>query len=68
MGAAIYGTLYGVAALATGLQHTHIVVFIALQLTAASLVGGLVYLAATIGFGLSEPRHFLAKVFRRSGA
>ncbi len=68
MGAAIYGTLYGVAALATGLQHTHIVAFIALQLAAASLVGGVVYLLATIGFGLSEPRHFLTRVFRRSGA
>ena len=68
MGAAIYGTLYGVAALAEDLQRNYTVAFFALQAGTATIVGGLVYLGAATTFGLSEPRQFLAKVFRRSTA
>lgn len=66
MGAAIYGTLYGVDALSGGLQEQHTVAFFALQTFAATLVGGLVYLGAAAAFGLNEPRKFADKLLRRS--
>jgi putative peptidoglycan lipid II flippase len=68
MGAAIYGTLYGEAALFEELQRDYTVAFFALQTVAATIVGGLVYFGAAAAFGLNEPRKFIDKILRRSAA
>lgn len=68
MGAVIYGSLYGIAAVAGELQRDHTVAFFALQAGVATVVGGVVYLVAASAFGLQEPRQFMRRLLRRSAA
>ncbi|MDP9212181.1 MAG: polysaccharide biosynthesis C-terminal domain-containing protein, partial [bacterium] len=55
-GAAIYGTLYGVAYLIEDIQGTQTVVFFLVQATLATLVGASVYLMLAFALKLPEAR------------
>lgn len=65
MGAAMYGTLYGVDFLIQDLQESATVGFFVIQAVSASVVGALVYLAVAWQLDLPEARRFLAKLRRR---
>lgn len=60
-GAAIYGTLYGVAYLIEDIQSTQTVAFFAIQAGLASLVGAGVYLMLTTAMKLPEARLLLVR-------
>lgn len=67
MGAAVYGTLYGVAFLAEGLARHQTVVYFLIQTLAAVVVGVVVYFYTAKKLGLPEAQHLLAR-FRRAKA
>ncbi|HEY8108624.1 MAG TPA: murein biosynthesis integral membrane protein MurJ [Patescibacteria group bacterium] len=60
-GAAIYGTLYGVAYLIEDIQSTQTVAFFAIQTVLAGLVGSGVYLMLTTAMKLPEARLLLVR-------
>ncbi|MDP4000070.1 MAG: murein biosynthesis integral membrane protein MurJ [bacterium] len=60
-GAAIYGTLYGVAYLIEDIQSTQTVAFFTIQTVLASLVGAGVYLMLTTAMKLPEARLLLVR-------
>lgn len=62
MGAAIYGTLYGVAYLGSGLAHQHVVLYFAAQTVAAGIIGTIVYILASVGLRVPEVNMILHKL------
>lgn len=62
MGAAMYGTLYGVAFLAEGLAREYTVLYFLIQTGAAILVGVVVYIWLTHRLGLTEADGLLRRL------
>lgn len=65
MGAAMYGTLYGVAAVADGLANQYTVLYFVLQAGLATVVGVATYLALTSRIGVTEARPIMSTFPRR---